>query len=304
MESLPNNEPYLWSDYIELWATINTDKSFSRGDLYSICRSQATPKNRSYSDGKWHDTINFIETRVNLFGDTYPFTISDDRDTVQLSDNYKAGFTQHQKLYLALLACANIKYIKNEDRATLTGAFEKISYPVFESLMPLGSTVKHCWASAGNAGEYTGLLFDKLTKIASDFRCKPNFSIDDFKPNDRGDGGIDILAWHDMGDNRESIPIALAQCGCSKTEWVAKQLEASPAKLLNLLPVIHPWATYYFLPQDLRWPNNNWAHRSDLGAAIFVDRLRIINLTNRNQRIDHQNHTQFVDDLVAMNFEL
>ncbi|EEY5649522.1 hypothetical protein C1599_003966 [Escherichia coli] len=304
MDSLPDNEPYLWGDYLELWATVNTDKCFSRGDLASLFRSQANPKSRGYSDDKWNFAATFIDTRISLFGDDYPFYFSDDRDTLFLRKHNIADYNQNEKLYIALLACANIKYIENSHRDIFTSAFEKISYPIFQALMPEGATVKHCWASAGNSGHYTGLLFDKLTKIAQDFRCKANFSIEDFKPNDRGDGGIDILAWHDMGDNRESIPLALAQCGCSKTEWVAKQLEATPAKLWNLLPVLHPWSTYYFLPQDLRWHNRDWAHRSDFGAAIFVDRLRLVNLTKKYPQINHQDNLTFVDDLVAMDYML
>ncbi len=304
LDSLPANEPYLWADYLEIWATVSVDKCFSRGDLASICRAQSTPKGRQYSDSKWQYAITFIDTRIALFGNDYPFELSEDRDTLHLKESSYTRLTSQQKLYLALLFCANIKYIELNSRAIFTNAFEKISYPVFERLMPNGATVHHCWASAGSSANYTGLLFNKLTKIAQDFRCTANFTINDFKPNDRGDGGIDILAWHDMGDDRPSIPIALAQCGCSKDEWVAKQLEASPAKMLHMLPVIHPWATYYFLPQDLRWHNADWAHKSDIGAAIFVDRLRLMRLTIRLGNIRHHRNVSYVRSLLALQMSL
>jgi len=304
LDSLPDNESYLWGDFLELWATVSPDKCFSRGELASICRSQAKPKTRGYADDKWTFATSFIDTRIALFGHDYPFYFSDDKDTIFLKSDNVDDFNHLEKLYIALLACANIKYIKLDDRDICTGSFEKISYPIFESLMPMHATVKHCWASAGNLGVYTGLLIDKMTQIAKDFRCTANFNATHFKPGDRGDGGIDILAWYDMGDERESIPIALAQCGCSKTEWVVKQLSAQPAKLWNQLPALHPWATYYFLPQDLRWHNCDWAHRSDFGSVIFVDRLRLINLTRRYQTINHQHNINFVDDLINMQFTL
>lgn len=299
LDSLPDNEPYLWADYLEIWATVSIDKCFSRGELASICVAQPRSKNRTFCDEKWQWAITFIDTRIALFGDNYPFYLSEDRDTIYLKcDDYRE-FSENERLYIALLFCSNVKYVKFKKRHLLTGAFEKISLPVFKSLMPVGATVAPCWASAGNAGVYTGLLFNKLTRIAQDIRCTANFTINHFKQGDRGDGGIDMLAWHDMADNRPSIPIAFAQCGCSKDEWVAKQLEASPTKMQHMLPVIHPWANYYFLPQDLRWHNVEWAHQSDIGAAIFVDRLRLINLTVRNDEISHRRHIRFVPYLIS-----
>ena len=75
--------------------------------------------------------------------------------------------------------------------------------------------------------------------IAHDIRCAPNFEAKDFKPTDTGDGGIDLIAWHPMEDQREGIPLAFAQCGCSTTDWTFKQLEASPAAHRHHLPVMH-----------------------------------------------------------------
>ena len=298
LDSLPDNEPYLWADYLEIWATVSIDKCFNRGELYSICRAQPRPKTRSYADDKWQAAINFIDTRIALYGADYPFYLSADRDTLHIRHNSPHAFNGNEKLYIALLFCANVKYIALNKRHILTSSFEKISLPVFKSLMPEGSTITPCWASAGNNGRYTGLLYDKLVQIASDIRCTANFNIHDFKPGDRGDGGIDMLAWYDMADLRPSMPIAFAQCGCSKDEWVAKQLEASPIKMIRMLPVIHPWANYYFLPHDLRWHNADWAHLSDIGAAIFVDRSRLIKLTRRNNWISHSRNTRYVRYLV------
>lgn len=298
LDSLPDNEPYLWADYLEIWATISIDKCFSRGELYSICRAQAKPKTRTFSDEKWQLAITFIDTRIALFGASYPFYLSQDRDTIHIKYDSIFDFSENEKLYVALLFCANVKYVKYKKRHILTGSFEKISLPIFKSLMPSDATITPCWASAGNSGTYTGLLYDKLVQIANDIRCSANFTPAYFKSGDRGDGGIDMLAWHDMADTRPSIPIAFAQCGCSKDEWVAKQLEASPVKMLHMLPVIHPWVNYYFLPHDLRWHNADWAHLSDIGAAIFVDRLRLINLTIRNAWISHSRNTRYVKYLV------
>ena len=117
-----------------------------------------------------------------------------------------------------------------------------------------------------------------MVNIARDIRCTANFAKADFDPRDTGDGGLDLIAWHPMTDDRDGIPIAFAQCGCSKDGWDSKQFDASPARHRNRLPTRHPWANYYFLPVDFRRADGDWAHKSDLAEAIFVDRLRLLGL--------------------------
>ena len=326
LDSMPSNEPYLWADYIEILALTNIDRSFSRGDLYSTLQAQPEAVlaetdeaeeegvydvddendapvrkrtkrsvSRAYTDRKWSYAIGFIRQRIDLFGDSYPFTLSEDNDTVELRDISEKPLEHLERLYLALLICANIKYVNIMSRREITRSFELISLPIFESLMPSGSIIKACWASGGQAAPYTGTLYNKFKSIASDIRCTANFKERDFSRGNSGDGGLDIIAWHPMGDQRDAIPISFVQCGCSQEEWEAKQLEASPAMLYSKFPVAHRWATYYFLPQDLRWIDGEWAHKNKLDDAIFVDRLRLINLTRASDNIDHSQNISYLD---------
>jgi len=71
---------------------------------------------------------------------------------------------------------------------------------------------------------------------------------DDFKQGDSGDGGLDLVAYHPMGDKLGHIPIAFAQCGCSLQDLEHKQLEAHPANWRNKIHLQHPHANYYFSP--------------------------------------------------------
>ncbi|MCT1588447.1 hypothetical protein [Morganella morganii] len=335
LDSMPSNEPYLWADYVEILALINLDHSFSRGDLYSTLQAQPEAilaeaeeaenesiddtedendanvrrrarrsVSRAYVDRKWNFAINFVRQRIELFGDSYPFTLSDDNDTVEIRDITGLELSHLEKLYLALLICANIKYVQLGSRRQVTHSFELISLPIFESLMPNGSIIKACWAAGGQQAPYTGTLFNKFTNIASDIRCSANFKARDFSRGNSGDGGLDIIAWHPMGDSRDAIPISFVQCGCSQEEWEAKQLEASPAMLYSKFPVAHRWATYYFLPQDLRWIDGEWAHKSKLGDAIFVDRLRLINLTRNAEFIDHSMNIEYLDTILNIENEI
>ncbi len=301
LESIPSNDEFLWADFLEIRAMVHPDKAFSRGDLDSVMRAQPEEFDREKSAEQWRLGTDFIRQRVHIFGNSYPFTLSVDGDTLTL-ENYD-NLDSIQKLYLSLLICANIKYIPKATRPTITRSFELISLPIFTSLMPRGYQVHPNWAGGGADARYTGLLIDKYKAIANDIRCETTtFKPRDFKPRDSGDGGIDIVAWHPFGDDRDAIPAAFVQCGCSKDEWRHKQLEPSYAKLGSKMPVTHPWASYYFLPQDLRWMDGDWAYKADIGGAILVDRLRLINLARENELIDNLPATPYVDDAVSMSY--
>ena len=150
--------------------------------------------------------------------------------------------------------------------------------------MPRGAQVHQFGVSHGN--RYVGKLFDRLKKLSEDVRGDLRLTVHDFPKNDAGDGGLDIVAWHDLGDERDHVPVAFAQCGCTAEGWPNKMLEASPAKLGKKLVTGHDWATYYFMPLDLsdtRDGKMRWMEWRDVSAAIVIDRLRFIRLANADE---------------------
>lgn len=277
LENPPDrSDSFFWTDFVELRALIHPDKCYSRGDFSGLAkRLRDTGNNRSFNeDLRWRELINFAEIRENDFKEFYPFKASDDGDTLI----FEFGDSPEQNVYLALLTASLMRNISPRRRNELARHFELICFKLFSKLVPVGSEIRATWANGGSEAPYIGRLPEKMRQIAGDIRCTPNFKDRDFHENDTGDGNIDIIAWHPMADSREGIPISFAQCGCSKEDWKFKQLEASFAKHGRNLPVMHPWSTYYFLPIDLRFSDGDWAYKSDIGAAIIVDRLRIAKL--------------------------
>lgn len=284
-----------WADFAEIRTLVHPDKCFTSGDLGGIAQ-RAKDMGRNFEpEARWRDILNYVQIRISAFGDAYPFEVSEDQDTIAITFDGSSP----QKLYLALLLASSMRTLAKNRRNGVARVFEEISYSIFAKLLPPGSEIRATWAGAGQAAPYTGSLFQKLTQLASDLRCTPNFVEADFNPGDTGDGGIDIVAWHPMSDDRSGIPIAMAQCGCSQNDWEHKQLEAHPVKHSQRLPVMHPWTNYYFMPLDFRRADGDWAKKSDIAEVVIVDRLRIMGLANQFDVFDTMPELAYVDEAYA-----
>lgn len=303
LDILPSvTDIYSWSDYFELRSLVHPDKCYTRGDFFTLV-SQLESIGQSVPDAAevWRDVKEFIRNRIIVFGDAYPFSIEGrDEDVIALPDE---PYSESQRLYLTMLICASMAYVKRAGGyvQSLGRLFEECSLEIFSHLVPVGSEIHPAWAGPGGVARYTGTLPEKFRTIAKDIRAYPTFQDRDFSKNDHGDGGIDIVSWHPMGDERVAIPTALAQCGCSREAWRTKHVAASPTMLRNKLNVFHQWATYYFMPIDLRAADGDWAHKSDFGDAILVDRLRIILLAEQYGLNATMPIKTIVDEAAALN---
>jgi len=291
-------DSFLWCDFLELRALVHPDHCFSRGDFVSL-EERSRGLGRGFdAELRWRDVITFAGNRKIEFKSNYPFSISEDSNTLILNNNR----TDTHRLYIGLLLSASMRHIPNPRKGEVARAFEQTCFDLFSSLMPAGSKVRATWAGGGEKAPYKGPLFEKMKQIAKDIRCTANIEPTDYRPNNNGDGGFDLIAWHGMSDQREGIPISFAQCGCSREDWTFKQAEASWFMHYRKLPVMHPWANYYFLPLDLRESDGNWAYKSKIGPAIIVDRLRIMRLSEQYQLHAKLPPMEFVDEAAAMTY--
>lgn len=297
LESPPGGtDPFLWCDFSELRALVHPDRCFSRGDLISLAHRSRSIGSDFDAESRWREIINFVDIRKFEFKEGYPFALSEDKDTILLENN---GAAAH-RLYIGLLIAASMRHLPNPRKNEVARAFEKTCFVVFSSLMPTGSEVRATWASGGPEAPYVGHLYQKMIQVANDLRCTANIQPTDFKPNNSGDGGIDLISWHGMTDEREGIPISFAQCGCSREDWRFKHVEAAWFMHMRKLPVMHPWANYYFMPLDLRRFDGEWAYKSEIGPAIIVDRLRIMRLSDQYSLHAMLPPMPFIDEAEAM----
>ena len=266
------------SDYIEFRALCSTDKCFTVGELSSLLSGR-----RDDSSQKWVSALNLVKSRKNYFGVSYPFSVPEDKNDVILLNG---DLQNTNKMYLSLLICSSLKYIDRARVNSLAREFEKFSKQVFQYLLPKGATIKPNWANPDPEEDcYRGHLADKFRDINQDIRCSSPSTVrrEDFDEHNTGDGGIDIVAWHEMHDEREGIPIAVGQCSCTTGDWDIKQIESTYTRYSKYFPLVHPWSNYYFCPLDLRKSNSKWYLENKIGGAIVVDRSRFVNFMLENE---------------------
>jgi len=298
-----SHELYRWCDYIELRCLTHKDHRFSRDGLVeSIAENVDTNSDDSLIDQEEEEFDEPIATtsetdaavvndkheqhsancfkhlrwREKAFSECWPFTLDEHAFEIRI----KPELTEIQHFYLSLLLSASLSYVPKKRWRGLTGLLEKASTEIMKRLMPNGAEV-HPFGAA-ETKRYTGHLFDRLTKLANDVRGSLELKKHHFAEHDSGDSGLDVVAWHGLGDERKGIPIAFAQCGCTASGWPNKMLEASPARLAGHLNTFHEWATYYFMPLDLSTEVDDvmdWQMFSDFSRAIVIDRMRFVRLT-------------------------
>lgn len=301
-------ERYRWCDYVELRCLTHMDKRFSRDNLAEAVGESSelaskggaqVPESDEFSVEEQENeegetltseteagdqtellsvaTFRHLRWRAAIFGAAWPFEVDEHAQEIKI----KPVLDNTHYLYLQLLLSALLKYCPKKRSKIYTSTFEDLSFHIFKDLMPKGAQVHQF--GVGHSTHYTGHLFDRLQKLTSDVQGKFLLEKRDFPKNDPGDGGLDLVAWHDLKDQRDNIPIALAQCGCTATGWPSKMLEASPAKLSKKLVTGHDWATYYFMPLDLcdeRDGKMHWMEWRDVNTAIVVDRLRLMRMAD------------------------
>lgn len=276
---------YLWADYIELRCWLNPDGYFSLDDAEEALQESAD-YNAGNEDavepaapeewidkmsGRWSACERALRRRAESFGAAYPFRLAEDYRGIEKSE---VADHSDARWYRFLLIASALQYVSRHNATA--SAFEEASLAVFRNLLPHGSEVHGFWPGAGR---YPLEAPARLTQLAADLRGKPAFSDNAFRAGDRGDSGLDLVAWHPLWDQRNRIPVALAQCGCSVEDWKTKPMSTSRDKLIPLLGLsTSEWGRYYFMPHDMHGGGERWADGTDgdLPAVIVMDRLRIL----------------------------
>lgn len=288
---------HVWADYIELLALTSEDSLFSGSVLEdTLAEAEDTAIDQEAFEldepmpsdepdvmivaseavfRKWADIRGCLISRQRRLGGNWPFVIEDDILSCTIDRDNPSIM---HRLYVALLIASSLRYINTTYRTEITSSLEYISYFVFKKILPESWVVRPFGAHQRIANGYDGILYEKFVRLSEDLNAKLMLEEDDLDPRDTGDGGIDLVAWHPLGDDLGNIPIAFAQCGCSYDDLAHKQFEANAVNLSSKIVPQHPGANYYFAPHDLRKNTGKWDKKP--GQVIMLDRTRIIHLAN------------------------
>lgn len=261
-----DSDTHTIADFTEILCLLTQDRFCSGDNVRDHIRDDGDK--RPPSEDAMIDTFSQLQWRASAFGDYYPFTLRSSGRVLHAEEN----LTEKQKIYAFLLLCANLPFI-SDGLQSLTDSFERASKIVLERIWPAAGTVK---AFGKNETDFIGTKWERLNLLGMKIGGDPHLLQEQFRPRDTGDGGIDLVAWHELDthENRH-IPSALAQCACSRTEWSSKQSSISAGRLGRHLRPTHPWMEMIFIPHCFRNNAGKWAYDFDIGEPIVMDRLRL-----------------------------
>lgn len=253
-------------DFAELLCITAIDRVCSRENIADQIRDVGESR---VSDGDLDDCFAQVRWRASAYGTQYPFVLDAHGNALSAPED----LSDAHKLYVFLLLCANLPFFEG-GTGGLTSAFERVAMLAFRAVWPANGVAR---AFGVSETVYTGAKWQRLNQLAGDIGGTGLCNANTFRPRDSGDGGIDLVAWHDLdGYEKQNIPSALAQCACSRDQWSPKQTEISPDRLINMIHPTHTWNRLMFIPQSFRDNRGKWAVPGEVAEVILFDRLRIV----------------------------
>lgn len=284
-----SDAPYVWADFFEINVALTSELVLSNEDLYqSVFRGddfspsesdEIRPSKIDKAKTIIRDGLTNIELRTKMLGDKYPFIYDEHRLELGLKDE----LTNIHYTYLVLLLASNLKYLTKQASGLFTSSFEKISLDVVRTIFPnacvklFGSS--NLESSIRPSEKYLpNKLKDRIKLLAQDICHRHQPEVENLPESNLGDGGLDIVGYINLGDNRGSFPLVFVQCACSKEEWEKKQFSTGRAqweKWINL----NYTSLQNFIMVPFPFVNNNgeWLDTTSITHNVMIDRIRIMN---------------------------
>lgn len=223
----------------------------------------------------WCQTVfGFLRSRERLLGANYPFVIDERRMTIT-----RRPVDDDIRQYVFLLCCSLMRCMTRSSRQKLATLFEIVSFHALSALLPDRAEVDIYGTSRNYApSRFTGTPFERITALARYLGGTVLVDKGEFHPNDRGDGGLDLVAWIPLGDSADGLPTGVpaffAQCA-ARADWESKQHEASYDRWRQMLHLKSPPVNMTFIPHHFREPGGAWYKEKSV-TSVLMDRRRIL----------------------------
>lgn len=313
-------ELHLRADYAELLCLLHPDNELAIDDVLSFFTENAdlndnleisenlittdhdyTDLDQADKNDAWHgkarDWFSHLSFRHKIFGDAYPFYLSDDNEVLQLHDT----LTTIQKTYLYLLLASNLRCIDQPAISkSITDSFEYLCALVTKSYLSSNASV-HIFGTSPYKSEDSfnqNTAIEKITELAEQISETVIISTDDREHfTGTGDAGLDIVAWNRFEDNQKGMFLFFGQCACT-TNWKTKQDSSNYDRWKNLLTLSVRPINAIFFPFFYRKSNGKWHNSTEFRNSIPLDRLRIIQLA---RKYSDEQDPQFNLDVLPFN---
>lgn len=310
-----------WADYIELLCITSIDKNVALDDIYDmlfgdksddeidnenedddeINPDEAISEKKDKKKTKISDIFEFLKSREILFGEFYPFKISNSPLYIQM----KSSQTFKHLSYLGLLASSNLDYLKTF-QSSLTTNFERNSIFVFKKLFPIEADVEYFGKGNARGKVFTeNKLSARIRQLSEVLNVPLSPVFDDTEVNDSntGDGGLDIVGWINFEDNNNGKVINFAQCACGR-DWYNKQFEIHDARWRTFLYINQPILRTLITPSSFRRYDGNWFKQMKIYDCILIDRLRFLKSLRKkeNTKVALSNG-QIIEEVISWNNE-
>lgn len=300
-KGFPQFDVHHWADWVELCCVENLDGSVTRKDAerrVQLARSLQADKledarsseemvgdalepdpeggdilERDAISEKVAVWFEHLAARAEFFGNAYPFTVSEERERLDMS----AHLSDPQRLYICLLMMANLHYF-SEIEAVLTSDFEQVCREALRHFLPAAAEVHVFGKGKAASLRYSGKVWERLRTLAEDLRGEFVARPEDFPSTSTGDGGLDLVAWVPLADPAPGRFAMFGQCACT-TDWRNKQYTSDPRNWcegkmhLQCAPVNAVFTPFY--PRKL---DGKWHRPQDFGRYLHLDRLRLANI--------------------------
>ena len=213
-----------------------------------------------------------IESRVKICEGGYPFSFSDNGNTIYLTYDFS---NYRHVIYFFLLLATRLDMAHNRNHAGYDGTklFEELSAEILLSYFGEGS--KSCVF-----GDLSGSFEEKINKLCQYIGEGKKFINRDNRQPRKKDDGLDVVVWKDFSDNCVSKLLGFAQCKTG-TNYLDSMSILYPDKfcskwMLNM-PVVRPLRIFLVAEalSRITWYTNA------TDAGLFFDRCRVIDYGER-----------------------
>ncbi len=266
--SLPpdHSRPLELADWLELSALEAGDLNASSGDLSAALQlavGGSSRRAREVTEGIEADVLSAmweVEERVRNTGRAYPFSIKRGR-VVQANDDWTESFA-----YVFCLALSYYGYSpKKGDEFNPWHVFEEVALIAAKNFID-GEAVR--FANLRDGRSFAEAVDELCLRMGEGGRYQTRHRL---RPQD---DKLDLVAWRDFYDRRESKLILFGQCAAG-ANWATKISELQPTDWTQEWMAegpVSPLVRSFYIPHRIdadRWPY--YSRR----AGIFFDRCRI-----------------------------